>query len=412
MIVKETFINPRNQVVLRELPASDSKALEQVKQDQYLHLLKRDANWLFVRTTNNLEGWIPQWYLDNPELLPDSSLKAQNTTKINFYQSPDKTSKLISVIPKDTYFDVTQESLGWARIQYDNSYGFVESKDLNIIAPHQVIQEEQTEENTSDNTTIKVRVADQGGFDQPSIYGQVIYNPVINEEFTFIESMIDEFDNEWYLVKNASGIQMYIEARISAFLSDSKDHNIETNAQSLDQATVILDPGHGGEDVGALPSDVILEKEYNLETANVIKKKLEEAGATVFLTRQEDIWLELEDRVAFSNSLDADIFISIHHDASSDPTWHGTTTYYFHEDDYDLAVALNQEISQLPLQNTGATFGNYQVIRENHHPAVLLELGFLSNPSDLAIVQEESYKDKVAQALVIGLDNYFKKIPQ
>ena len=69
---------------------------------------------------------------------------------------------------------------------------------------------------------------------------------------------------------------------------------------------------------------------------------------------------------------------------------------------------MNTELKGLPLANVGASFGNYQVIRENHHPALLLELGYLSNAEDLRTVQQKDFNDKVYQAIINGLDNYLK----
>lgn len=236
--------------------------------------------------------------------------------------------------------------MGWSRVQYDNAYVFVPTNQLEILSEEQVQSQmpDQDQEPMSEKEIVKVRVANQGAFDQPSSYGQVIYNPSLQEEFEFISDEIDVDGNEWYLVKNSAGVQMYIEARISAFVSDSKNHSTDTPARALKDATIVIDPGHGGEDVGALNSDVIFEKDFNLNTSLGLKDALEKAGAKVIMTRESDQWVDLAERSAISNQTDADIFLSIHYDASSDPSWNGTTTYYFHEADYDLAVAMNTEL--------------------------------------------------------------------
>ena len=410
LFVQETLQIQRTNTVLRENPASDSKAVYSLKDQEVVQVLKEDHQWLLIRTLDHQQGWLAKWYLNNESLQADSPLKAKVRQTTPFYQKASQDSQVLGEFETGQILDLNQESLGWSRVQYDNAYVFVPTNQLEILSEEQVQSQmpDQDQEPMSEKEIVKVRVANQGAFDQPSSYGQVIYNPSLQEEFEFISDEIDVDGNEWYLVKNSAGVQMYIEARISAFVSDSKNHSTDTPARALKDATIVIDPGHGGEDVGALNSDVIFEKDFNLNTSLGLKDALEKAGAKVTMTRESDQWVDLAERSAISNQTDADIFLSIHYDASSDPSWNGTTTYYFHEADYDLAVAMNTELKGLPLANVGASFGNYQVIRENHHPALLLELGYLSNAEDLRTVQQKDFNDKVYQAIINGLDNYLK----
>lgn len=412
LFVQDTIQINRTNTVLRENPASDSKAIYQLKDQAKVHVLKEEKQWLYIRTLSQQEGWVAKWYLNNKNIQADSSLTAKIRQSTPYYASPDNQDKALGEIPAGELLPLNQESLGWARVQYQKSYVYVATDQIDILSQEELtsqVQDSSTEEAAKE--IVKVRVANQGAFDQPSSYGQVIYSPDLQEEFEFIDRETDADGNEWYLVKNSAGVQMYIEARISSFVSDSKNHSTNTSARSLKEATIMIDPGHGGEDVGALNSDVIFEKDFNLKTSLSLKEALEKAGAKVIMTRDSDQWVDLEQRAALSNESNADIFLSIHYDASTDPSWNGTTTYYFHEADYDLAVAMNNELKGLPLANVGASFGNYQVIRQNNHPALLLELGYLSNADDLKTVQEKDFNQKVNQAVVTALDNYLKSRP-
>lgn len=412
MKVESTIILDRNQVILRERPESDAKAIKEYEQSQKIHLLKTDNNWLLVRTTDNQQGWVAQWYLDNPAIQKNSKLHGQVLDTIPLYQSPDTKGEIIQEISKSEYVELIQESLGWARVFFDNSYGFVRTKDLYIMDENQVIKSDPIAESIDKtDDKVKVRTNNHAGFDQPSYDSAVIYQPQINEEFDYLDSVNDQDGREWYLVKNQSGLSMYIDSNVASFNSDSANHQNEPKVKSLKEATVVLDPGHGGNDVGALSSDVIFEKVFNLDTAMILKQKLEEAGAKVIMTRTDDSWVDLDERAIICNNHKADVFLSLHYDALDDPSVHGTATYYFHEADYDLAVSVNQSLSrQLPLANNGTTFGNFQVLRENKQPALLLELGYMTNYNDLQFIQSPAYYEQIADAIVKGLQDYYASV--
>ena len=170
----------------------------------------------------------------------------------------------------------------------------------------------------------------------------------------------------------------------------------------------MIDAGHGGSDPGAISFDsATYEKEVTLMTAQNLQAKLEDLGATVLMTRSDDSFFDLDERTDVSNQQEVDAFISLHFDSSLDPNWHGTTTYFFHESDYDLANAVNNELEQLELPNNNVIFGNYYVLRENNRPSMLLELGYMSNSEDLDFIRSEEYIDDLSDAITIGLVNYF-----
>ncbi|MCG3399073.1 N-acetylmuramoyl-L-alanine amidase [Staphylococcus massiliensis] len=181
--------------------------------------------------------------------------------------------------------------------------------------------------------------------------------------------------------------------------------DVNPNEHPLKGKTIVLDPGHGGGDQGAASSTKAhsLEKTITLKTAQELKKLLEKEGAKVELTREEDKFVSLEER-----KVDGDAYLSIHNDALKSPKANGATVYWYHEQQEILAETLNQSIQKKAvLSNRGARQQNFQVLRQTETPAVLLELGYISNPTDEEMINDKLHRHVVEHAVVDGLKYYF-----
>ncbi|MGY5244917.1 N-acetylmuramoyl-L-alanine amidase [Lactiplantibacillus plantarum] len=188
------------------------------------------------------------------------------------------------------------------------------------------------------------------------------------------------------------------------------EHNSQlTKTTKISEATIVLDPGHGGSDSGALSSKGKMEKTYTLRVAKAVAKKLRVAGAHVVLTRDSDEYVGLSARPAIANKLHADAFISFHFDSSPEKnTAYGITTYYYHKStSLALAKALNNNVSTLPIPSKGTDFGDFLVIRDNSRPSVLMELGYINDKSDFKTISSKKYPQEVAHAVYAGLSTYF-----
>lgn len=174
---------------------------------------------------------------------------------------------------------------------------------------------------------------------------------------------------------------------------------------------IVIDPGHGGSDPGMVGTTYkTAEKTINLSTANYLKEQLQSLGAKVVMTRtKDDQKPELPRRVAISHEAGADAFISIHYNSSEKNNSGILTFFYSDRKDKPLAHAIERQLAGgIGLKSHGVAFGDYHVLRENRTPAVLLELGFLSNSRDEGIVKGSDYQQKAARAIAKGLQNYFK----
>ncbi|WP_438835811.1 N-acetylmuramoyl-L-alanine amidase [Streptococcus pluranimalium] len=191
---------------------------------------------------------------------------------------------------------------------------------------------------------------------------------------------------------------------------------------------VYLDAGHGGYDPGASYGGVS-EKILNLQMQNLIKRKLEQAGFQVLTSRTTDCFMDLLPRSNKANQSLADLFISIHFNASTSAVPNGIETYYYqyypeyqpslnktyHNDperlkrSEALAKAIQgQLIKETGAKNNGVFRDTFAVLRETTAPAVLLELGYLSNVAERSRVVQAAYQEKLANGVVSGILNYYK----
>lgn len=140
---------------------------------------------------------------------------------------------------------------------------------------------------------------------------------------------------------------------------------------------------------------------------NELKKR---TGATVILTRNDDVKVSLADRVKIAEENNADLFVSIHFDAFFTNEVEGITSYYNKKSDEPLAALIHDHIFKngLDARNRGVNLGDYYVIRENTRPAILLELGYISNSTDEARMTSEEFQKNTTNSIVDGIIDYLK----
>ena len=277
------------------------------------------------------------------------------------------------------------------------------------LEKQQVASQPEKDDKPLDKNKIIMRQANQGFFAEPDLFSEILYVPDIFETFTYISS-VENDQGDFYLVSNRNGNRGYIDSRVVSFETDSENYVGPTDTKSMKDAVIVIDAGHGGYDPGAISHDEkTYEKNAALSTSLFLQEYLEKMGAKVIQVRDSDVAVELADRPKVSNENEADVFVSIHYDAGYDPAFSGTTTYYFHQGDYELAESINNFIAQGPLENLGVLYGNFQVLRENHRPSVLLELGYMSNIKDLSYIRTEQYQKTIAEAIAKGIKAHIER---
>ena len=178
---------------------------------------------------------------------------------------------------------------------------------------------------------------------------------------------------------------------------------------SLRGKTIVLDPGHGGDDPGAFSNSGVPEKILTLQTARTTAKLLRAAGATVYLTRDEDRRSNLKDVVEFTNKTDADIFISIHYNSTRDPKVSGTETYYHNPISRDFAEKMHEAVIRgIKRRDRGLHRVRFYTVKNSSMPSVLLEPVYLSNAEENNLAGAAAFQAELAEDVVKGVKEYFR----
>jgi len=178
---------------------------------------------------------------------------------------------------------------------------------------------------------------------------------------------------------------------------------------------VVIDPGHGGPDPGAIGIGGIRETDVVLEVSKIIKNLLSEKGVKVRLTRTNDVDLDLPPRVSIANNTDADIFVSIHANASRGKkrNINGLETFYYNGwKGRLLAKKIQKQILRVSpgSPDRGVKQGRFYVIKNTSMPAVLVEIGFLTGRLDARRLEKAAHRKRLAYAIAKGILEYLSKV--
>ena len=273
-------------------------------------------------------------------------------------------------------------------------------------------------------------------------YGELDTNKWIGSYYVKADGMMAE--NEWIYDKNYSGYFYLKEDGVyvtNIFTIDGKKHAFQDNGLWIAEIpapvnygnyknVVFLDPGHGGRDPGAVYNG-LREKDLNMSIYRKLRSELEKLGYTVLTSRDSDVYVDyVTERSEMVNKTDADVFISIHFNATGVPGANrsGVETYIYEPDDdikprinkvaHDNPVRLseskrladnihNSVVSVAGANDRGVHGSNYAVLRETVKPAVLIELGYMDSP-EYKKISDDKYQSKLVEGLVKGLRNFYK----
>jgi N-acetylmuramoyl-L-alanine amidase len=212
---------------------------------------------------------------------------------------------------------------------------------------------------------------------------------------------------------NYDGLGQVIAAWLEAQSSRS---NMQPPNSALRGKTIVIDPGHGGNDTGAIGPSNLKEKTVTLAIGKELQNLLTSNGARVIMTRTTDKSVayigasdkeELAARVAIANNANADLFVSIHADAYSGQAG-GTTTYVYDTQNAGLAPLVQANlVSQLKLNDRGIQQSDYYVLKNTTMPAILTEAAFITNTREEKLLMNRSFDKKVAIGIYNGINQYF-----
>lgn len=182
-----------------------------------------------------------------------------------------------------------------------------------------------------------------------------------------------------------------------------------TAAPAFAFRTVIIDPGHGGRDLGAADS-YVYEKHINLDVSRRLERALKEAGFKTVMTRTRDEFISLSERSSRANRYRNAVFVSVHFNSAYRTSALGIETFYRSSKAEKFATLVQREL----IKNVGATdrgikTGNFSVLRNTKHPAILVEGGFISNKTERSAMMDPLYRQVVADSIARGIIQYNRR---
>lgn len=173
---------------------------------------------------------------------------------------------------------------------------------------------------------------------------------------------------------------------------------------------VVVDPGHGGHDNGATTASGRVEKEFTLSVSTKLYKLLKaEPLIEPYITRSEDTYVALADRAAMANNLQADLFVSLHGNSFTNKEIRGVETYYWQPESLGLATIVHRNLLQASgFPDRSVRKGNFKVLRDTVMPAVLLELGYLSNVAEEEQLQKDEVQERIAASIAAAIKEYLQ----
>ncbi|OZU89240.1 N-acetylmuramoyl-L-alanine amidase [Virgibacillus indicus] len=344
------------------------------------------------------------------------------TTILNVREAPASNAKIIGLLSNGDKVVAFQEKYGWIQTYYGGEAAW--------IAKHHLIRTSSSSEvnnstNTSDTSVqaatgeITVTARSVNIRSGPGTNYAIIGGTQAGDTYNIVKT-----SDKWNQINLGNGstgwIAGWLTNNATAAESDStaeeSSNTVSVSAKPVKQASnqsltgynIVLDPGHGGKDPGAIGLGGVYEKDFISSTASKVAQQLRNAGANVILTRAGDYFVSLNERARISNAYNTHAFVSLHYNAFPIISVNGVSTYYSSTSDKQLAREVQSYLaSTVSLHNRGIMQGHYRVLRNSHAPSILLELGFITNPNDLSIIQTADYQNKVAQAVTNGLKNYF-----
>jgi N-acetylmuramoyl-L-alanine amidase len=390
-----------NGIHIRKGPGLNYSVSQTASKGETFAILERKNGWVKVKRGEST-GWLAEWLVNSAAKRSSSNLGSNATVTVDqlrVRETPNLQSNILTSLNQNQQVTVLTENGDWAQIQTNGMTGWVSKEFLDVQSDSKTNDPNTASFGKNGSVTILYNGTNLRA--EPSVQSSIAARANAGEAFP-----MEGENRQWYKVKLPDGSSAYVASWI---VSTSKQMDSSQPDKGIKGKTIVIDPGHGGSDNGTTGVSGTLEKLMTLKTAELLSSKLKSEGANVILTRNSDEYVSLDARVAISVLNDADAFIAIHFDSDSNASVSGHTTYYYHRNQMKLAEAIDQGISaNVLIPDRGVRFGDFHVIRENPQPAVLLELGYLSNSGDEKTVNTGQYQESVTNGILDGVTQYFK----
>ncbi|WP_052948669.1 N-acetylmuramoyl-L-alanine amidase [Mesobacillus campisalis] len=358
-----------------------------LKKDQVVTVYENRQGWSKIAFGQKY-GWVSSQFLINV-----TWTGYVTGTNLNVRKSPSATAGILTQLGKGTAVTVQGKDGSWLKVYIPSKKvtGWVHGDYIsnNPAAPAPTVTTAATKV-----ATTQVVLLENSNFRKGP---GTNYGSISIEKAGTLLTKIGE-SNGWIQAKRADGVTGWVAGWLVGAAPSSP----------LKGKTIVIDPGHGGVDGGA-SGRLYVEKRLTLNAAVELGSLLQKAGAKVIYTRSSDLYVSLNQRVAISNQSNAHAFISIHYNSCSGVCSGIETFYYNMAKDSAMARSIQSNlVKSTQLRDRGTKYGTYQVIRNNQRPAALVELGFLSNPTEESLIGTSAHQKKAAQGIYNGLAAFFK----
>lgn len=395
---------------VRSEPDLAASVLAQMNAGDGAKVIGESDGWLEVEFRNT-RGFVSKQYISTSEPTKADPAPAKGDVSsfqiavdaLNVRSKPDLSSSIETTVKNGEVFPVESMEGNWVEIRLSEEttgwvyafHGHLSSQTVKKAAS----PKEDTVTVLTDGTNLRAEASTSSG---------VVARANAGDQLGVVTK-----SGDWYQVALPDGQQAFIAEWV---VTSDETKTVSSNAEkkeprkegTLNGLTIVLDPGHGGNDGGTVGARDTKEKDLTLETAETLSHHLRSAGAEVILTRQSDTYVDLRKRVSAGHQVAADAFLSLHYDAAENSSVSGFTTYYQLDYQQALAESVNEALGRkVDLRNRGVRAGNYLVLRENRQAAILVELGYLSNFNDERIVTSGQFQEQAALGLYNGIVNYF-----
>jgi N-acetylmuramoyl-L-alanine amidase len=397
---------------IRSGPSTTFPTIQQMSKKDAYPLVERDGDWIQIELSKDLKGWVAEWLTETtrtePQVKTPSISQVQiNANVLNVRTEPTTDSKRIGQLQKGDIVTVHQIKEQWYKIDHNGQFGWVAGWLVQNVDP----SKGGTSNGSSQADAPQVKIINPGTNlrSGPGTNHSVVARGNEGDTFPILST-----EGQWYKVALPGGKSAYVAGWIVATHGMTPIVDPKLNS-FLSGKTIVIDPGHGGKDVGGTGSNFnTLEKELNMKISQLLKNKLESAGAKVIMIRETDVKIQLETRVYISHRNKADAFISIHHNTNANSRINGIITYYYEGTrDRKLANIVQREVvKHTRLRDLKARKGDYYVLRENAQLSILAELGFLSNYQDEARIRTAKFQEQAAEGIFQGILLYFKEVKE
>lgn len=413
-MTNKQVVSKANRLNVRTEPSTSSAVIGQLNEGDQTPAYKSEGEWIEIDFQGR-KGWVNAAYITIAEHSANEMTNTENPTSerlfvvsvdiLNVRAKADLSSKQIGQVTKGTQFEVLDTNHNWVKVQLDNG------KTGWLYSFYGTFSNESQSTTTSESTnTITILYNGTNLRSDSTTNSAVVKRADAGDTFEVSDKV-----NDWYKIvledKSIAYVASWVVSTSNAIVPT--EYPIEGTKQSRKKGTlkglsIVIDAGHGGNDrgtTGALGTD---EKDITLLTAELLSSKLQAAGANVIMTRQSDVYVDLRKRVSIGHQAAADAFISLHYDAVDNSTVRGYTTYYMHSYQKKLAEFVHAGLgNMISLRDRGTQPGNYLVLRENRQNAILIELGYLSNPTEERNVTTRQFREQATHGIYNGIINYF-----